>query len=407
MFYSADKEAFGGWWFGGLFGVCLVLIVFFILFLRIKRQDEQQRYSMTSLYSKFVRSYKAECWFWEFVIFSRRFCISCFTAMQFVCGRYANFLFLILLMLFFGLQIQFKPFAFHRVNQVETVCLALLIAAAIAINVVREDDDDLFVSWTLSICMTVPLLIIAWAVYRTISASRALKSMNERDLHIDRMQKALRRNPKSLKDLLVQNTRQVNLKSLATTKVGQHRALPSVSANSLNSVEMSPYGRASSTLRNRKSRKERADFEVALRKYLNYDVDTLAPFHAKKAEICEMIDAMNEEPGRNTVPVAISEGDEVDVLSDEPMKVVMPPSLHTSPAIDSDVEMARECANESSESLIVTASDADEQDLAVKAEVEDKQQQQQPQAGDGSADTRKILSLCATTCAPRTQMSRS
>ena len=239
MFYNADKQAFGGWWFGGLLGVCLVLTVFAGLFLNINNQDH--RYSSKSIYSKFVRSYKAECWFWEFVIFSRRLCISCFTALQFVGGRFVEFAFLSLLVVYFGLQIRFEPFAYDRVNQVETVCLGLLIAATLVVSVVREDDDDAFVSWILTLCMIVPFLIILWAVSHTITATRSLKAMDERDLHLDTMDNVLRRNPKSLKDVLAQSTRTGNLKSLSTRKTCGSQVLSSATTRSPTSDEVSSH----------------------------------------------------------------------------------------------------------------------------------------------------------------------
>ena len=295
MFYSADEQAFGVRWFGGLLGVCLVLCVFVILFLKVQRQDEEQRYSTTSIYSKFVRSYKHECWFWEFVIFSRRFCISCFTALQFVGGDFIAFAFLALLVVYLCLQVHFKPFAYGRVNQVETVCLSLLIAAEISINVAGDGDD--FVSWILVLCMIVPFLIALWAVYRTVAASKALKAMDERDLHIDAMDKVLQRNPRSLKDVLAQNTRKGNMKSLSTrnhTGAG-HTETKGSNPPLQEGVEMSPRNQGSSTLRRLRDGGREAKVRAALSEYFNYDADTLQPFHVKRAVVFEMVNGMNQE----------------------------------------------------------------------------------------------------------------
>merc|ERR1719189_693603 len=39
MFYSADKEAFGGWWFAGFGGVVGVIVVFMVIAWKIKKQE--------------------------------------------------------------------------------------------------------------------------------------------------------------------------------------------------------------------------------------------------------------------------------------------------------------------------------------------------------------------------------
>jgi hypothetical protein len=162
MFYSADRAAFGQWWFLGLFGVISVLFVFAAIFWSIKRQHSADRYSAHSMYSKFVKSFKPSLWHWEFVLFSRRFCIAAFSSIQFVGADYSNFVFLLILTVFLCLQIHHKPFAYSRVNQVETLCLILLIAAFIAATFVDIEGDDHFVSIILTLCIVIPLSFVLW-----------------------------------------------------------------------------------------------------------------------------------------------------------------------------------------------------------------------------------------------------
>ena len=92
------------------------------------------------IYLLFIFCYLKEFWYWEFILFSCRFFIACFTSIQFVGGDYTNFIFLVILVIYFGLQIHFKPFAYGRVNRVESLCLVLLISAFAAANFVDNDD---------------------------------------------------------------------------------------------------------------------------------------------------------------------------------------------------------------------------------------------------------------------------
>ena len=208
MFFSPDRKAFGSWWFLGFFGVIAVLIVFTVLFYRILKQDEDDRYSAFSVYRKIVKSFKEEFWFWEFILFSRRFFVALFTSIQFVGGDYTNFIFLIILIIYLCLQIHFKPFAFKRVNRVESLCLILLIAAFSSANFVN--DNDLFVSWILSFCILIPLLMIIFYILKYFYQRYKMREYDDDGMNMkngddmideEKVNKMLKRMPKSYQEM--------------------------------------------------------------------------------------------------------------------------------------------------------------------------------------------------------------
>eukprot|EP01083_Nonionella_stella_P019101 53106_1 len=211
MFYSADLEAFGAWWISGFIGIILIILCFVFLFWRIKRQQMESRFASSNKYRKFVKSYKRKYWFWEFVLFSRRFFIALFTSIQFVGGDYTNFIFVLVLIMYLCLQIQYKPFAFGRVNRIETLCLILLLAAFVCVNFVRLDGDDTFVAAVLSICILIPLVLVIWYAIQITRFHLKMKRLNEasrtdradtnRMLRKD-VSKMLKRTPKSFKDAM-------------------------------------------------------------------------------------------------------------------------------------------------------------------------------------------------------------
>ena len=282
LFYSADKHAFGGWWIGGLLGICAVLVVFVLIFRKISRQNNQRRYSSRSIYNKFVRSYKRKYWYWEFVIFSRRFFVSAFTALQFVGGRYVDFIFAVVLMIYLGLQIHFKPFAYQRVNQIETLCLGLLNAAFIAANLIREDDEDAFVSWILYFCMIAPLFVISFHV---VSSKKALRAKRKHDATTqgvtDKLLDGMPNTPRE-KVTLLRQASSGNIKQRAR--------------KSLN------------TFHNRKDGLRREKFRVALIEYINYSDGTLPSFGDKRAEIHEMIEELNHDDEKKPSTLHVHHG---------------------------------------------------------------------------------------------------
>eukprot|EP01084_Bolivina_argentea_P110895 197961_1 len=200
MFYSADKEAFGGWWFLGFFGIIFVLLSFGYIYWKIKRQQPDDRFSSNSPYRKFVKSFKQKFWYWEFVLFGRRFFVSFFTSVQFVGGDYTNFIFLVVLCIFFGLQIHYKPFAYQRVNKIESLNLLLLISAFAAANFIEVYDEDVFVGWILSICILIPLFIIVIYLLKIVGHRMQWFTYQQDDDKI-KVDKMLQRMPKSYRDI--------------------------------------------------------------------------------------------------------------------------------------------------------------------------------------------------------------
>ena len=219
MFYSAHLEAFGPWWFFGFFGVIVCILLFALIFYLIKKQTEEERYASNSKYRKFVKSFKREYWYWEFILFSRRFFIALFTSIQFVGGDYTNFIFVIILIIYFGLQIQFKPFAFTRVNRIETLCLIMLLAAVVSVYFVDIDSNDAFIATILSFCILVPLLIVAFYAVQIIRKRRLLNELDYNDQqHTHRLNQGvnrmMRRTPKSFRDVVKQTSTVRNWQTL-------------------------------------------------------------------------------------------------------------------------------------------------------------------------------------------------
>ena len=153
------------------------------------------------------------------IIFSTIF-IALFTAIQFIGGEYTNIIFVVVIVIYFGLQINYKPFAYNRVNRVEVTCLVLLIIAFIAATFVDETikDDGVYVSIILSFCIIIPIIIILWHIYHIYNYRKRVQKFNmehvRRDARLTQkmrydVERLMERQPKSFRDTLRKGTTQI------------------------------------------------------------------------------------------------------------------------------------------------------------------------------------------------------
>ena len=83
-FYDATIQCFDGYWFFGLF-LCFAVTLFFVgLFIKIYRQNKEEKMSPYNTYRKILKPFKTKYWWFEFILFSRRFCIASFSSFRFV-----------------------------------------------------------------------------------------------------------------------------------------------------------------------------------------------------------------------------------------------------------------------------------------------------------------------------------
>eukprot|EP01084_Bolivina_argentea_P124585 220762_1 len=189
--YEATQMCFDNYWMFGLI-LCLIVVVFFIaLFIRIYYQTKQSRTSPHNVYRNIVKPFKTEYWWYEFVLFSRRFVIAAFTSLRLLSSNDIHIFLLIILMIYLVIHCVIFPFKYQRLNIVETICLCTLLiisGVTIEMNENNEDFGNLFISFAIIF----PFLFI---VAYTIKSILFLVCGKKNNLDKSEIQKIKQRRP--------------------------------------------------------------------------------------------------------------------------------------------------------------------------------------------------------------------
>eukprot|EP01084_Bolivina_argentea_P043515 80179_1 len=89
-FYDASRECYDFSWFVGIFVIICICVFWLGLFIIISKQNSEQRQNESDPYYKFHKPFQQKVWFFEFVLFIRRFLISALTASNYTIGSYSN-----------------------------------------------------------------------------------------------------------------------------------------------------------------------------------------------------------------------------------------------------------------------------------------------------------------------------
>eukprot|EP01084_Bolivina_argentea_P002063 3799_1 len=75
-FYDPNSKCFGAYWWCGLFSCISVICLFVYWYRNISTQTETQRRDPKNIYKKLIKAYKPNTYYYEFILFSRRFIIA-------------------------------------------------------------------------------------------------------------------------------------------------------------------------------------------------------------------------------------------------------------------------------------------------------------------------------------------
>eukprot|EP01084_Bolivina_argentea_P264234 447524_1 len=166
--YDATATCFDQYWFIG-FILCIVVVLFFVgLFFRIYYQELEERMSPYNTYRNIVKPFKEKYWWFEFVLFSRRFLIALFTSFRSIIVFDINIVLSVLLVLYLILHCGTCPFKYQRLNVVETVCLGSLVIISSAISRIDTYNKE-FSDVVIGFAIIVPFLFIFYYTFKALS----------------------------------------------------------------------------------------------------------------------------------------------------------------------------------------------------------------------------------------------
>eukprot|EP01083_Nonionella_stella_P316699 1149720_1 len=158
-FYDAEIACYEYIWVcAGLLPAVILCGVLLRLWFVIYKQDASQRENETNPYRSLTRRFKNNMWYWEFVLFIRRFGIAALTSFYDLADQMTSILLVSFIVLLFALQTKFTPFKHQRANMVESMCLFATVSIVIALIVMEEGTTAM--SWYLTLLIITPLLIV-------------------------------------------------------------------------------------------------------------------------------------------------------------------------------------------------------------------------------------------------------
>eukprot|EP01084_Bolivina_argentea_P097115 174599_1 len=172
-FYDATITCFNWIWFYGLITIIIVCMFFITLWYLIKKQGIHHRENTSNKYRSLTNKYTSKVWWWECVIFFRRFTIALLTSFHYMADHITIIVLITVLIILFGMQIRFNPFKYQRANYMEIICLMSLISIIICSNFVDPNYvDQAFVnkliSWYISLLILFPFLVILLMILSSI-----------------------------------------------------------------------------------------------------------------------------------------------------------------------------------------------------------------------------------------------
>ena len=145
-FYDATSECFDAFWMIGLISIILVFSFFVYLLIKmyfVEKASDRQSPS-NAYYKQFIKPYKSEYWYYEFVLFSRRFFVALFSSLRVYTESNIDILLSVLLAIYLIIHCILRPFKWQRLNIVEGICLlslSLVVSASPHLNASADDEN--------------------------------------------------------------------------------------------------------------------------------------------------------------------------------------------------------------------------------------------------------------------------
>eukprot|EP01083_Nonionella_stella_P017639 49372_1 len=203
-FYDVTKACYEFIWFLGLICILFIITIFIIFWYFIRKQSVEQRETASNEYRSLVSKYTPKVWYWEFVLFCRRFIIALFTSIQ--TNSISSSVLATCIIILFGLQIHFRPFKYKRANYMEMLSLLTLGSIVVCLNLVTTDSGNSaqIMSVYISVLILTPLIIICSLMVRIVYRWYKISTVTVGNFNFKKESKALqnikKRMPKAYRE---------------------------------------------------------------------------------------------------------------------------------------------------------------------------------------------------------------
>eukprot|EP01083_Nonionella_stella_P190107 704238_1 len=172
-FYGGFLECFGFVWCIALIAMIIIIVFWIWIGLRLYKMDSKTRHSRQSSFRAITKPYGTEYWYWEIMLISRRVLIASLVTFQYFSLYTVQYVLLILLVIYFGIHIHFKPYKYKRANNMESLCMFMLILGL----------SSLIFGFHVSILMSIAVIspILCFVIYVIVAIKHCVdvKKMDE------------------------------------------------------------------------------------------------------------------------------------------------------------------------------------------------------------------------------------
>eukprot|EP01083_Nonionella_stella_P174356 604131_1 len=156
-FYDAEVMCYGYmWWFAGIVPIVAVCSTLIVLWFTVHKQDISERENESNPYWLLTKRFKKSAWFWEFILFIRRFLIAALTSFYDLEDKMISICLASLIIILFALQAKCNPFKHRSANIVESMCL--FGTASMVVSLIVMDDDSDGILWYLTFLILAPMV---------------------------------------------------------------------------------------------------------------------------------------------------------------------------------------------------------------------------------------------------------
>eukprot|EP01084_Bolivina_argentea_P298276 513988_1 len=174
-FYFGEEICFETWTMAvGITIIIFIVIIFSIMLIMLWRDSPEKRETKNYPLNQLCKYYKPECYFWEHLLFVRRFMISLYGILY--TWNWFPIILIAMLLIFLGVHHKYQPFRIKETNVAEYVSLCCLIVV-ITIQITMTHVDSIVKSASIIISLFIIIPILAVIIY-VIKILRQIQKKN-------------------------------------------------------------------------------------------------------------------------------------------------------------------------------------------------------------------------------------
>eukprot|EP01084_Bolivina_argentea_P309866 536024_1 len=172
------ENCYGSTWNVSLIILIMIIFIFSVVFINLRRYNSEERQSSNSILKSFVVKYKPHYYYWEHLIFIRRICIAFYSVS--IEDDSFTLIFITILVIFLSIHIQCQPFIIELCNNLESILLGCLIV--IVTSQALSSMDKELKKYITSFLIFLPFTLMVYFIYKFMKMEKEKQFVNYNEL---------------------------------------------------------------------------------------------------------------------------------------------------------------------------------------------------------------------------------